>query len=211
MPRIAKFCSFFWKMFLGEDPQIPFQCTLIEIDYNKVVKKIALCCDIISPPPSTILYLATPLRPFFVEKSLCPLLFGAELHHCSIGVLTYNRKERGSATVSVNVVFFFFFFFFFLLGENFAKMLARPFTWGQFSRYFTYFLNPLSKRFNFPGEFFAKKVTSPKKTQKIPLSENLHVYSTCTIRCSLNKVCNEVPTAHRFDGSIKNYQARNIR
>ena len=29
----------------------------------------------------------------------------------------------------------------FSLGENFAKMLAIPFTWGLFSRYFTYFLH----------------------------------------------------------------------
>ena len=68
----------------------------------------------------------------------------------------------------VNVVIF--------AGENFAEILARRFTWGYFHD-----TTPISiiKAYGFyirVGVIFAKK-TKERKTRKLPLRENFHVYS----------------------------------
>ena len=44
-----------------------------------------------------------------------------------------------------------------LAGEHFAKMLARPFTWGQFSRYYSHFLDKVICFFFSRGANFRKK------------------------------------------------------
>ena len=62
----------------------------------------------------------------------------------------------------------------YFLRENFAKMLARHFTWGNFHD-----TTPISfiKAYGFSrGVIFAKR-TKARKTRKLPPRENFHVNS----------------------------------
>ena len=56
-------------------------------------------------------------------------------------------------------------------------MLARHFTWGLFSWYYSYFLHKGIWVYFRVGVIFAKK-TKAQKTWKLPPSENFHVYSS---------------------------------
>ena len=58
----------------------------------------------------------------------------------------------------------------------FAKILARHFTWGYFSRYHSYFLHKGIWVIFSRGGNFRKKDKCTKK------HENFHVYSTCSIK-----------------------------
>ena len=75
----------------------------------------------------------------------------------------------------------------FSLGENFAKMMARHFMWGNFHETTPIsFINAYGFYFRL-GVIFAKK-TKARKTRKLPSRQNYHVYSTWKLN-SPNLLC----------------------
>ena len=63
----------------------------------------------------------------------------------------------------------------FSLGENFAKMLVRHFTWGNFHDSSLISFIKANGFYFRAGDIFAK--IEARKTRKLPPRENFHVYS----------------------------------
>ena len=115
---------------------------------------------------------------FLIVSEIFLLVFNCYLANCRhinliirlLNVSAYNiysKTFRWYKTLTVNVVI--------LLGENFAKILARHFMWGKFSR--SYFLHKGIWVLFSRGSNFCEEDKSAKNA-KIPPRENCHVFST---------------------------------